>query len=122
VRLDAEMTRNRAILADIAEFRLDPTVPHAGTHANGRLAKVPVSASTVKEQEPAEQKVAPSEQPQTPTSEKPADSESVEVSSTSEAKSEVDESEPTTDSVSEPAPVVEQASSSKKKSKRSVTE
>lgn len=33
------MTRNRAILADIVEFGLDPTTAHKNTHANGRLAK-----------------------------------------------------------------------------------
>jgi hypothetical protein len=33
------MTRNRAILADIVEFKLDPTVAHTNTHASGRLSK-----------------------------------------------------------------------------------
>lgn len=41
------MSRNRtAILADIAEFNLDPNVAHATTHANGRLAKKSASEQT----------------------------------------------------------------------------
>jgi len=43
----------RAILADIAEFNLDPTVAHKGTHANGRL-KAPVAKSVEDLQSPTD--------------------------------------------------------------------
>lgn len=53
------MSRNRvAILADIEQFNLDPTVAHGTTHANGRLAKAKSTEESKVETSPVEEKKA----------------------------------------------------------------
>jgi len=59
------MPSPRAVLADIAEFKLDPKVAHVVTHSSGRLGK-PATKTVVAAKEPPAPKPAPSPAPPPP--------------------------------------------------------